>query len=246
MTRSLGNGTVDVELGTGSWSARWPGADVHAGPFRASIDIDGLGVDTRDAPGTWNVSAGSAFGRAGAWARWTARDGGIWLRLHVPANGALLVVEGGIRAEPEDTPGALVLATGPFGIGSIDDAAVPELRRLVGSREEPVWTGLAAEDASGSTGREALVVAAASGAGPAFGLQALHGAEPVGTALTLVDGPRASDGSTATEIRVAVIDPRAGRARGDAVRSEAVAFGAHRDPFALADALAALASRTSG
>jgi hypothetical protein len=33
---------------------------------------------------------------------------------------------------------------------------------------------------------------------------------------------------------------------GDDLRSEAVAFGAGRDPIALADELAALASRTSG
>ena len=245
MTRSLGNGTVDVELGTGSWSARWPAAEVHAGPFGASVDIDGLALDTRDAPGTWNVSAGSAFGRAGAWARWTARDGGVWLRLHVPADGSLLVVEGGVRAEPDDTAGALVLAVGPFGFGSVDTLATTELRRLVATDGGPAWTELVTEDASGSTGRAALVVAA-SGAGPAFGVQALHGGEPVGTALSIVEGRLAPDGSHPPEVRVDVIDPRAGRARGDDVRSEAVAFGAGRDPIALADELAALASRTSG
>ncbi len=244
MTRWLGNGSVDVELGSGAWSARWPAADVHAGPFRASIDVDGVGIDTRDAPGTWNVSAGSAFGRAGAWARWTAREGHVWLRLHVPADGPLLVVEGGFRAEPDGTPGALVLAVGPFGLGSVDAAPARSPWHRLGSRTEPTWAELTA-DRSDADERAALVLAP-SAAGPALGVQALHGGEPVGTAITVVDGPPAPDGSRASEVRVAVIDPRAGRARGDGVRSEAVAFAADRDPFALAESLAALASRSSG
>ena len=214
MSRTLGNGTVDVELGTGSWRAEWPASGVNAGPFHASIVVDGLGFDTRDAPGTWNVSAGSAFGRAGAWARWTARDGGVWLRLHLPAEGALIVAEGGIRAEPDATPATLVLAVGPIDPGSVTDL-------------------------DAVTGREALLVTAAPNGG-AFGVQALHGGEPVGTAIHVV---RDAGG---LELRVAVLDPDTGRPSGVGVRSEAVAFGAGSDPRALADALAALASRTAG
>ncbi len=225
MSRSLGNGTVRVELGTGSWRAEWPAAGVHAGPFHASIVVDGLGFDTRDAPGTWNVSAGSAFGRAGAWARWTARDGGVWLRLHLPAEGALIVAEGGIRADADATPAALVLAVGPVGIAPVDDGPIPDV---------------AIPDDAGPTGREALLITAATGVGPAFGVQALHGGDPVGTAIHIARGP------SGPEIRVVVLDPGGGRARGVGVRSEAVAFGAGADPHALADALAALASRTAG
>ncbi|MCU1459899.1 MAG: hypothetical protein JWL73_3991 [Actinomycetia bacterium] len=245
MTRSLGNGTVDVELGTGSWSARWPAADVHAGPFGASIDVDGIGIATLDAPGTWNVRAGSAFGRPGAWARWSARDGGIWLRLHIPAEGPLLVVDGGIRGEPGDTPGALILAAGPFTIGSVDDALTPSLRRLRGSTDEPRWSHLDEDPAPGA-GREALIVATRDGEGAAFGIQALHGAEPVGTVLSLVDGPIGIDGSRGRAVRIAVRDPARGRSTGEALRSEAVAFGADPDAPTLAASLAALASRASG
>jgi hypothetical protein len=249
VTRSLGNGTLRVELGTGSWSARWPDARVVAGPFHASVEVDGLGFSTLDTPGTWNVSAGSAFGRAGAWARWTARDGGIWLRLHLPVDGALLVVEGGIRSAPDATPGSLVLAAGPFRVGAGDAGrgdpgeSETELVRRVRVEDATTWVALDALAAAGVTGREALVVSMAPGVGAAFGIQALHGAEPVGTAITVTG---ATTGEPDPEVRVGVLDPDAGRTRGDGVRSEAVAFGAGPDPDVLAADLAALASRSAG
>jgi alpha-galactosidase len=104
MSERLGNGNVDVELGNGRFTLRWPEARVAVGPCRAAAVVDGSERALDGAAQAWSVEPGDGYGRAGTWARWRSgpgRGGGSgggsgigWeLALHVPDEGAVVVVE---------------------------------------------------------------------------------------------------------------------------------------------------------
>ena len=78
MTRTLGNGSVELELGTGEWTARWAGCGVVLGPCHAEVDA-GSGQPATGS-GAWQVETT----RTGARARWTRADGARVARAAAP------------------------------------------------------------------------------------------------------------------------------------------------------------------
>ena len=73
MTRTLGNGSVELELGSGSWTARWASCGVVVADCTA--DVDCLSWEPESMKGSWRVETT----RTGARARWTHADGSAWL-----------------------------------------------------------------------------------------------------------------------------------------------------------------------
>lgn len=224
MSRTLANGTVEVELGSGTWTARWPTVGVTLGPCFA-------GVAER---GTWKVTTT----RSGARARWTAHDG--WVELRLATDGPVLTVQVGRQAHTTTTLDALTVLD-----GVLDPAPVT---RLVEGYDSWSYAGVRTATAPGrSTWRTTLV-----GPDRALAIQALT-ADRFTTTIAADDGRlRVEAGSTPTLCALdgtwgfETLAPEALRlpvAAGEEVVSEPVAIAAGVDPLAVTELVAALVAR---
>jgi alpha-galactosidase len=176
MTRSFGNDRVELELGEGTWTARWPGVGITAGPLAARIHVDGGGVRSDAGPGGWSIETGDGYGRPGAWARWKPRDRGPMLAVHVPADGDIVVVVVGYRAAVAQTLDRII----PLG-GLVDLGAPPaEATRLVDGYDSWAYAGVREADRLGVSWWNTAFSRDAGGAGLA--VQALD-AERFATAI---------------------------------------------------------------
>ena len=224
MSRTLANGTAEVQLGNGTWTAQWPAAGITLGPCDA-------GVADR---GTWKVTTT----RSGARARWTARDG--WVELHLAADGPMLTVQVGRRAD---------VATTLDRITVLDGVLTPApAHRLVEGYDSWSYAGIRAATAPGrSTWRTTLV-----GPDRTLGVQALTANRFTTTIATDASRVRVEAGST-PPLRALdgtwgfeTLAPEALRlpvAAGEEIVSELVAITAGVDPLAVTELVAALVAR---
>ncbi len=106
MTRTLGNGSVELELGTGTWTARWPDCGLAIGPCDARVEPGQREAAPRT--GAWRVDTT----RAGARARWTEGDGTSWIELRLPADGDVLEVQAGHQPTVDISMGGFVALSG--------------------------------------------------------------------------------------------------------------------------------------
>ncbi len=238
MTRTLGNGAVELELGTGEWTARWESCGLVLGPCRATVERDDA---RRRAPasgprrGAWRVDTT----RTGARARWTDADGRAWVELILPADGEILEVQSGFRPEQATAVRSLVPLAGRVSPGLET--------QLVNGYDSWSYSGLRAEtEATDSYWSSTL----ATGAG-ALAFQALSSEHSV-TRITrtgddvtvhsegspthhLVDGSWGHENRASTSTRPV--------AAGEEIVSEPIAIAAGPDPLAITEAVAALLPR---
>lgn len=253
MSRFLRTDTVEVELGSGTWSAHWPAVGVRAGPFVASAHLDGSAVRVAS-EGSWRVEYGDGFGRAGVWAHWTPTREGPSLALHVPTEGQAVVVHVEYTAgDGGEYLDRLVPMTGIVDLGG----PVTGAARLVNGYDSWSYAGLRAGEEAGVSWWNTALVRADQEA--TLALQALD-AEKFATAITSRrDGDEllveVACGATPPVEPVAdswgyevLSPPGLGLAVAEGVveRSPPVALAAGRDPFTAVEQLAALAGAVSG
>lgn len=233
MTRTLGNGAIELELGTGEWTARWVGTDIALGPCRATVDS--RAPEPTDPSGAWRVETT----RTGARARWTRADGGMWLELRLPAEGEILEVQAGFQPATDDSVRAVIPLSGRVS---------PALEReLVNGYDSWSYSGVRNE-ASETDSYWSATLTTATGA---LAIQALT-SEHLVTRITrdgnvvsvfsegapshhLVDGSWGHEQRATTSRRIVLA--------GEEIISEPVAISAGPDPLALTEALAALMPR---
>jgi alpha-galactosidase len=105
VTRTLGNGRVELVLGTGEWTARWSSCGVALGPC-------GTGPD-RLRVGAWKIETT----RTGARARWTDTDDTAWIELRLPADRDVVEVQTGYRATVDEAVSSLDVLRGAIAPG---------------------------------------------------------------------------------------------------------------------------------
>lgn len=271
MTRRIGNGTVEVELGSGVVAMHWPAAGVTAGPFAARVEWSDGTRRSDSGSGAWHVERGEAGGRQGFWARWASAGAGARLAAHVAAEGPVVVVEcgdgrhdAGVLHRVVVLEGAASIAAGPR---PDDDVETAVATRLVEGFEGCSYAGV--QDAT-SGGDSWWRVAYAASDGRTLALTALTARR---FATVIESHPAAPDVDQGTDIGGVVVHVTVGQgatpemvhARGTighvvqpqgplgmhvpagaTVRSEQVAIAAGPDPFALVEHLAALAGRAMG
>jgi alpha-galactosidase len=131
MTRTLGNGSVELELGSGEWTARWTDCEVVLGPCVPDVDrAPGAPAERR---GAWKVDTT----RTGARARWSETDSTTWIELRLPADGDSFEVQTGYVAERDDSLRGIVAFSG---------AVQPALeRQLVNGYDSWSYSGVRAD-----------------------------------------------------------------------------------------------------
>ncbi len=102
MSRTLGNGRVELTLGTGVWTARWSSCGITLGPCVSRFHGDRVG--------SWRVETT----RTGARARWTDADDTGWIELRLPADGDVLEVQTGARPPADAVLDGLDVLHGPI------------------------------------------------------------------------------------------------------------------------------------
>lgn len=167
MTRVLRGGSVEVELGTGTYTLRWPSVGVTLGPCEARAGLGPVGVDpversSAGATGGWNIEPRSAYGRPGAHAEWQPAGGGLSLALHVPTGDGPVVVTASHTAADAVTFHRLTPCAGPT------DLAVH--RRLVEGYDSWAYSGIRGAEPGASYWNVALV----DPGGRTLGVQALR------------------------------------------------------------------------
>jgi Melibiase len=246
MTRTIRAEAVTVELGTGTWSARWPAAGVQVGPLAARLDLDGRRLDS-STKGAWNVQPGDGYGRAGVWARWTPAREAPELTLHVPNAGEVVVVQIGYRAAADVRLDRLVPLSGVIDLG----APLTGAARLVSGYDSWSYAGVrAADDPGVSWWNTAFVCAEREAAVAVQALDATRFATAIASRVEderllievgcgATSPVRPVDGSWGFEV---LPQPGLGLHVPDGVeeRSPAIALAAGRDPFAVVEELAAL------
>jgi alpha-galactosidase len=253
MTRELRTTDLLVGLGAGTWTVRWPGVGITAGPCSARVLLDGRLHDTAVGEGAWRVETGPGFGRPGAWARWRPKGNGPALHLHVPADGDTVVVQVVVRTATDARLDRLVPITGSVDLGGDVETAV----RLVEGYDSWSYAGVRAATAPGrSWWRAAFVRAGDRGALAVHALDAARFATVVESAAGADAVQVAVDCGAAPAVELApgswgyeVLAPPAldlPVAAGTPVRSPPIAVAAGTDPFALLEQGAELAGVTSG
>jgi alpha-galactosidase len=229
MSRTLHNDSVELELGSGAWTARWRECGLTLGPCAMTIESDGAPDDDR---GAWHVETT----RTGARARWTARSGRSWLEVQVPAEGDVIEVQAGYRTEADDAFRRIVALAGAV-------TPAPD-RTLVNGYDSWSYAGVrAASDPADSYWGATLTTPAG-----ALALQALTSerfttrvACDAGTVVVasepapthhLVDRTWGHENHAATAVQHV--------AAGTEVVSEPVAITARTDPLLATEAVAAL------
>jgi Melibiase len=238
MTRTLTNGQVEIELGTGEWTARWKSCDVVLGPCLA--DVDCLGWETDRRTGAWRVETT----RTGARARWTQTDGTAWLELRLPADGEIFEVQSGYQPVHDDRVRSVTPLRG---------AVTPSLdRQLVNGYDSWSYAGVRMDDTTelpgGTDSYWSTTLTTEAGA---LGLHALT-SERLVTRITR-SGDLVSVRSEGAPVQRKLEDSWGHenlgadfsvRVRaGDAITSEPVAIMAGPDPLTVTERLAALAPR---
>jgi alpha-galactosidase len=231
MTRTLHNDAVEVDLGTGEWTARWRATGITFGPCR--MDVESREFTPGPRAGSWHVETT----RTGARARWTTSDDAAWIELHLPADGDVVEVQVGYLAEQEDALRALVMARGPI--------APTVTRHLVNGYDSWSYAGVR-DDATDSFWSTTAVTAAGG-----LALQARHADRYVTRIardrddLTIrsegAPTHRPVEGTWGFET-VAPTTTIAVRA-GEEVVSEPIAVTAHADPLTATETVASLVDR---
>lgn len=244
MTRTVRGEDVEVELGEGTVTFRWPSVDVALGPCSAAAStlVAGAteGHTSAGTPGAWRVETADAFGRDGVWARWVVDDG-ITLSVHVPLTGTIAVVETAWRPNEATTLDRLTPLAGSTNLAVA--------RRVVDGYDSWAYSGVRGEEPGASFWNTLLV----SDDGRAIGVHAL-GASRLCTRITW-DAPelRVDAGATPPLHKVEgtwgylVGEPPPldlAVAADDTVVSEPVAVAAGDDALLLAERLAGLAGAT--
>lgn len=229
MTRSLGNGSVELELDSGAWTARWRSCGVVLGPCRAEIDAGTPTASTQR--GAWKVETT----RTGARARWTS-SGGAWLELRLPADGDVLEAQAGYRPTQDDAVRAVVALTGSLA-GTIE-------RELVNGYDSWSYAGVRA----GTDDLDSYWSATFTTATGALAVQALTSDRFVTRIARRGDGIEVRSEGAPTHHLVdgswghenAASTASFAVSGGDEIASEPVAITADPDPLVATERLAAL------
>ncbi|MCJ7671588.1 MAG: hypothetical protein MUP67_06020, partial [Acidimicrobiia bacterium] len=240
MTGTVRGAEVEVDLGEGTFTVRWPSVGVTLGPCRALVAVADGALGSDNAAGTWRREPAEAFGRPGTLARWESA-GGPSISVHVPLTGAVVVVQAEIVATATTSVGAITPLLGPTDL--------PVTRRLVDGYDSWAYSGVRGSQPGASFWNTLL----ASDDGRAIGVHAL-GASRLCTRITW-DAPevRVDAGATPPLEKVeGTWGYLVGRppsldltvAPGETVASEPVAIAAGTDALLLAERLAGLAGAT--
>ena len=241
MTRAVGNDSVEVELGTGTFTLCWGETGVTLGPCHAEVVTGDGVVSTAERHGSWKVARADAYGRPGAWAHWTAGGGsqGPRLGLHVPADGPVVIVE-------FDHTGELAALDHVAPVVGTTNLVCS--RRLVDGYDSWAYSGVR----TGTPGQSFWNTVLVDAAGSALGVQAL-GADRLCTRAVLDSGAvRIACGATPPLTKVegtwgyTVGSPPAlgiDAGPGELVRAEPVALSASTDALTLTEDLAGFAAR---
>ncbi|MGZ6974423.1 MAG: glycoside hydrolase family 36 protein [Acidimicrobiia bacterium] len=229
MTRTLSNGSVELELGAGTWTARWTDCEVSL--VDCTGDVDCLEWEPDRRKGAWHIETT----RTGARARWAHADGSAWLELRLPAEGGILEVQTGYTPQRDDWVRSLIPVSG---------RVTPKLQRqLVNGYDSWSYAGVRADAAADSFWNATFTTASG-----ALAVQAVTSEQQV-TRITrdgnlvsvrsegsptyhVVDGSWGHETAASTTSRIV-------RAGEEAV-SEPVAITAGSDPIVATEALAAL------
>ena len=179
----VSNGTVDVDLSAGAWSARWPDSGMSAGPFTARVDLAGRSSRSGSVAGEWTVQRGEAAGRPGTWARWVPVSGGPAAAVHVPDTGPFLVAQASYRTEVEEQLARLIPLEGAIDVGD----PAERVTRLVNGYQSWDYAGVRPASTSGRGYWGGGYCRTRDGAGLAF--HALSARRFCTTILSEADGP---------------------------------------------------------
>jgi len=239
VSRFVRNDAVELELGTGTVTARWADIATSVGPFSAAVVVDGVEHRSDDAAGAWQIETGRSGDRNGAWARWRPSDAGPELAVHLGTDGPVLVVETSWTA-----PAAAELGRITPLDGSLD---LPYTRRLVDGYDSWAYSGVRGPARGASFWNAAFV----ADDGRSVAVQAL-GASSLcthvvsdGRALRVECGATPSlvpvDGTWGYTVSAPSLLALPVR-EGERVTSEPLALSAGRDACAVVEDLAALAA----
>jgi alpha-galactosidase len=231
MSRTLRTEDVELELGSGEWTARWRSCDVVLGPCHASVD--GAGIATTEA-GAWRVETT----RTGARARWTSGNG-VWIELRLPATGDVVEVRAGYRPPADEEVRAVVALTGPVApavertlVNGYDSWSYAGVRGGAGPVDS-YWSGTLAT-AAGALALQALtsdqLVTRIVGTDTGVEVRA----EPAPT-HHLVDGTWGHENAAGTRPQLV--------ADGEEITSEVLAITADPDPLVATERVAQLVPR---
>lgn len=154
MSRVVRGADVEVELGPGTYTLRWPGVGLALGPCDARVGVHVRGATTteessRDATGTWNIDPRVEHGRPGARAEWRPAGSGLCVALHVPTEDGPVVVT------------STYTATEPVVVDRITPCAGPTdvevHRRLVDGYDSWAYSGVRGPEPGASYWNTALV-----------------------------------------------------------------------------------------
>jgi alpha-galactosidase len=234
MTRTLGNGSVELELGAGQWTARW--LDCGVTLVDCTSDVDSVHWKMGRRTGAWRIETT----RTGARARWAEADGSAWLELRLPADGGVLEVQSGYTPAVDDWVRSM---------RSVAGRVTPGLRRqLVNGYDS--WSYSGVRDAGRAT-TDSYWSATFTTDAAALAVQALTSDRLVtritraGAAISVASESspthHLADGTWGHENRGAGASRHV--AAGVEITSEPVAITAGDDPLAITEDLAALLPR---
>lgn len=245
MTRLLRGDAVEVELGTGTYTIRWPAVGITLGPCVARAEVVEHGVartlSSTDGPGAWNIDPRPAYGRPGAVAEWRPAAGGPRVSVHVPSGIGPVVVRADLTQSAAGSIDRITPCAGPT------DLRVH--RRLVDGYDSWAYAGVRAAEPGASFWSTALV----DGDGRALAAQALRADRSCtrlvwdGPELTIHQGaPPAQDHVPGTWGYRSPAPPGLGLplGAGETFSGEPVAISAGVDPFEVVEDLTALAAAT--
>jgi len=170
MTRTVRGDDVEVELGDGSITLRWPSVGVTLGPCEVLVSAATGVRSSVGAAGTWQVENADAFGRPGTRARWQCA-GGPSLCVHVPVEGVAIIVESAFAAGTAESLGSITPLRGRTDL--------PVARRLVDGYDSWAYSGVRGSEPGTSFWNTVLV----ADDGRAIAVQAI-GASRLCTSIT--------------------------------------------------------------
>ena len=246
MTRIVRGATVEVELGTGTFTLRWPELGISFGPCdaRAIVEIAGTAVEisTAETEGAWNLDPHDEHGRPGARAEWRPFVEGLRVALHVPTADGPVVVMAAYTATDAGTIDRITPCAGAT------DLVVH--RRLVDGYDSWAYSGVRGPEPGASFWNTALV----SDAGTTLAAQALRADRSCthlawhGPHLSIHQGaPPPQDHVPGTWGYRTPTPPGLGLPldAGETFSGEPVAISAATDTFDVVEGLTALAAETS-
>jgi alpha-galactosidase len=240
MTRAVGNDSVEVDLGRGTFTLRWRETGVTLGPCHAEVVTgDGI-ISTAERRGSWQVTGADAYGRPGAWARWEDAAG-TRLGLHLPLDGRLVVVD----LEHHGPPSRLGHLAPVVGTTNLAYE-----RRLVDGYDSWAYSGVRGPQPGASFWNSAFV----GTGGQTLAVQALASEWLCTRVVNDTTGLRVECGATPPRSKVEGTwgylvgnpPPLDLPTLGAPVRAEPVALGAGTDPFSVIEDLCALAAEAMG